>query len=287
MTPKRCICKRSGRYPLCDGSHIDQSWCGQTPAEQITRLVIASPALSSLAEWWAAVIDGKTITETTENIRDSIEEIWVLSDGIQLPLLKLLIEQIPHQTERWIHTDSHPVLPQDWVSLRNQSHYHLPSDFELKTLDPLRLKPIQPTLVNPRRIFISHAVSDETIILPILEYLEGLYDLQFFICSKIPSQANWYTEIEQHLRDCDTVWTFLSSDFSQSTFCAFEIGMTRALKKNMILFSIDGSTPPAYLQHLQMHSVPRVQSHSPWLSQNEVLIHLCTQALNESQTSVT
>ena len=61
--------------------------------------------------------------------------------------------------------------------------------------------------------------------------------------------------------------------------------MTRALKKNMILFSIDGSTPPAYLQHLQMHSVPRVQSHSPWLSQNEVLIHLCTQALNESQTS--
>ena len=56
-------------------------------------------------------------------IRETIEEIWVLSDGVQLPLLKLLIEQIPHQTERWVHTDSHPVLPQDWISLRNQSHF--------------------------------------------------------------------------------------------------------------------------------------------------------------------
>ena len=29
MTPKRCICKRSSQYPLCDGSHTEQSWCGQ------------------------------------------------------------------------------------------------------------------------------------------------------------------------------------------------------------------------------------------------------------------
>ena len=96
MTPKRCICKRSSRYPLCDGSHTDQSWCGQTAPEQITRLVIASPALNSLAEWWAVVINGKTITELTNTIRETVEEIWVLSDGVQLPLLKLLLEQIPH-----------------------------------------------------------------------------------------------------------------------------------------------------------------------------------------------
>ena len=275
------------RYPLCDGSHTEQSWCGQTPAKQITRLVIASPALSSLAEWWAAVIDGNTITQTTENIRKSIEEIWVLSDGIQLPLLKLLIEQIPHQSERWVHIDRHPVFPKDWMCLRKQSHYHLPANFELNILDPYKLEPIQPTLVSGRRVFISHAVSDEAVILPILGQLEGLFEIQFFICSKIPSQANWYSEIEQHLRDCDVVWTFLSADFSQSTFCAFEIGMTRALKKNMILFSIDGSTPPTYIQHLQMHSLPRVQSHYPWLSKTEILIHLCTQALNESETSVT
>lgn len=287
MTPKRCICKRSTRYPLCDGTHTNQSWCGEKNIGQITCLVIASPALSSLAEWWATVVNGKTITETTDAIRDTVEEIWVLSDGIQLPLLKLLIEQIPHKTERWVHTDRQPVIPKDWINPHNQSHYHLPPDFDLNTLYPHKLESIQPTLVTPRRIFISHAVSDEGSILPILSQLEGLFDLQFFICSKIPSQANWYSEIEQHLRDCDIVWTFLSTAFSQSTFCAFEIGMTRALKKNLILFSIDGSTPPAYLQHLQMYSLPRVQSHYPWLSETETLIHLCTQALNESQTSVT
>ena len=287
MTPKRCICKRSSRYPLCDGSHTDQSWCGQPAPEQITRLVIASPALNSLAEWWAAVINGKTITELTHTVRETVEEIWVLSDGVQLPLLKLLLEQIPHQNEKWVHTDKSPIFPDGWMNLRTQSHHYLPSSFELTTLNPHSLAPIQPVAVQHKRIFISHAVSDEAILLPVLEQLEGLYDLQFFICSKIPSQSNWYSEIEQHLRACDTVWTFLSTGFSQSTFCAFESGMTRALKKNMVLFSLDGSIPPAYFQHLQMHSLPRIQSNSPWLSQTETLMHLCAQALNESQTSTT
>ena len=103
--------------------------------ERIKHLVISSPALTILAEWWATVVNGKTITETTDATL-TMEEVWVLSDGVQLPLLKLLIEQIPHQTERWVHTDSHPILPQDWMSLRHQSHFHLPSDFDLKTLDP-------------------------------------------------------------------------------------------------------------------------------------------------------
>ena len=161
------------------------------------------------------------------------------------------------------------------------------SKFRTEHFEPTLLAPIQPVVVEHKRIFISHAVSDEAIILPVLEQLEGLYDLQFFICSKIPSQSNWYSEIEQHLRDCDTVWTFLSTDFSQSTFCAFEIGMTRALKKTMMLFSLDGSTPPAYLQHLQMHSLPRVQSHTLGFRRPKALMHLCAQSLNESQTSAT
>ena len=48
--------------------------------------IISSPALSSLAEWWAAVVNGKTITEATDTFRETIEEIWIL-DGVQLPLL--------------------------------------------------------------------------------------------------------------------------------------------------------------------------------------------------------
>ena len=105
MTPRRCICKGSSRYPLCDGSHVEQSWCTYKPSERIERLIIASPSLISLAEWWAVKVEGQTITELTQSIQETVEEVWILSDGVQLPLLKLLLEQIPHQIERWVHTE--------------------------------------------------------------------------------------------------------------------------------------------------------------------------------------
>ena len=37
----------------------------------------------------------KSLKELTQTYRETVEEIWVLSDGVQLPLLKLLLEQIP------------------------------------------------------------------------------------------------------------------------------------------------------------------------------------------------
>ena len=285
MTPKRCICKRSSLHPLCDGSHADQPWCAPKPLEHITRLVIASPSLSSLAEWWAAKINGQTITNLTHPIQGSVEELWVLSDGVQLPLLKLLLEQIPHRIERWIHTDEAPLVPLDWLNRHEQYHHLLPTDFELQTLNPNDMPSIRPISIEFQRIFVSHAVSDESMLLPVLEHMESLYNIEFFICSTIPSQANWYSEIEQHLRKSDIVWAFLSMDFSHSTFCAFEIGMARALDKKIQLFSIDGSTPPTYIQHQQMHSLQRVQSYLPWFSQVEVLVHICTKTLNETRTS--
>ena len=285
MTPRRCICKRSSRYPLCDGSHTEQPWCTQKPLEKIDRLVISSPSLSNLAEWWAVKVQGQTITELTQTILESVEEIWVLSDGVQLPLLKLLLEQIPHHTEHWIHTEQNPTLPTDWIHRHDQHHHYLPSDFELETLNPRTLDQIHPTPIGSTRIFVSHAVYNEGILLPVLEQLSGLYKIDFFICSNISSQANWYSEIEQHLRTSDVVWAFLSKAFAQSTFCAFEVGMARALQKRMHVFSIDAAAPPAYIQHQHLQSLDRVQSHFPWLSQSEVLIHMCTKALHETRTS--
>lgn len=285
MTPRRCICKGSSRYPLCDGSHVEQSWCTYKPSERIERLIIASPSLISLAEWWAVKVEGQTITELTQSIQETVEEVWILSDGVQLPLLKLLLEQIPHQIERWVHTEEVPTIPKDWINRHDQYHHHLPTDFDLNTLNPSTLRTIQPVSIDFQRIFVSHAVSDESILLPVLERLQNLYGIDFFVCANIPSQANWYSEIELHLRNSDVVWAFLSAGFAQSAFCAFEIGMSRALQKNIELFSLDELAPPAYIQHQQMHSLCRVQSQLPWLSSVEVLMHICTKALNETRTS--
>ena len=196
-----------------------------------------------------------------------------------------MLEQIPHQVERWVHTEEVPAIPQDWINRHAQYHYHLPNDFQLNALNIRALRSIQPVTIDFQRIFVSHAVSDESILLPVLERLRNLYNIDFFVCANTPSQANWYSEIEQHLRSSDVVWAFLSSDFTLSTFCAFEIGMSHALEKNIVLFSLDGISPPAYIQHQQMHSLSRVQSHLPWLSPVEVLMHICTKALNETRTS--
>ena len=285
MIPRRCICKRSSLYPLCDGSHANEPWCTQNPVESIDRLVIASPSLSSLAEWWAIKVQGQTITELTRTILEPVEEVWVLSDGVQLPLLKLFLEQIPHHTEHWVHTERNPTLPTDWIHRHDQHHHHLPSDFELGSLNPRTLDQIHPTPIDSTRIFISHAVHDEGILLPTLDQRSDLYKIDFFICSNISSQANWYSEIERHLRSSDVVWAFLSKSFAQSTFCAFEIGMARALQKRIHVFSIDAAAPPAYIQHQQLQSLNRIQSHFPWLSQPEVLTHVCTKALHETRTS--
>lgn len=286
MTPKRCICRRSSRYPLCDGTHTDKPWCTQTESSQTSKLVLATPSLQNLAEWWAQTIGGTTIGELTHPIQNNIAEVWILSDGLQFPLLQVLLQQLPHTEEYWVHTEDSPVLPNIRSHEHTQYHYFLPENFDLETLDPYNLPSINPRYMHNIRIFVSHAVADEAFLLPILHNLQGLHGIDFFICSAISSQADWYTEIETHLRQSDVVWAFLSTGFTQSTFCAFEIGMTRALRKPLQLFSIDTTLPPSYVQHQQVQSLLRVQKQMPWLTPSESLQHTLRKALSEIKTSV-
>ena len=223
-------------------------------------------------------INGQTITELTHTLPEPVEEVWVLSDESSFHCLDCLRTN-PTQNRALSSPETAPILPIgdliDEISITI-----IYGQFRADGVNPRSLVSIQPLSIGFQRIFVSHAVSDEATLLPVLGYLENLYSIEFFICSRIPSQANWYNEIEHHLRASDIVWAFLSSGFSSSTFCAFEIGMSRALKKDIQLFSLDGGLPPAYIQHQQMYSLTRIQSHFPWLSDTEALIQSCTRALN-------
>ena len=124
-----------------------------------------------------------------------------------------------------------------------------------------------------KSIFLSHAVADEVILVPILAMLRTHLGHHVFSCSdSITTGGNWYEEISQALKDSDYVLCILSQGFSKSTFCGFEVGMARALNKDIRMVSIDGSIPPGYAQDIQMLDVPRYMKNRPWLEFEEALL---------------
>ena len=50
--------------------------------------------------------------------------------------------------------------------------------------------------------------------------------------------------------------------------------------------AIDGTSPPAYLQHLQVISVGRLHAQRPWLSESEARIEALLQACRARRDSV-
>ena len=115
--------------------------------------------------------------------------------------------------------------------------------------------------------------------MPILQVLQDLYGINIFNCAKIPQRTEWYSIIESNLRQADTVWAFCSTSFAKSTFCAFEIGLTRGLDKSIEVISIDRSKPSVHLQHQNMDSAVRTQEQMPWLSLSQTVQLLCQKLL--------
>jgi len=281
MTHKQCICRKSSRFPICDGSHTKYSWCKPNTHSDVSTVVICSPSLTPLGEWWANHVQGLLFCDLSKSIEHTIQNLWILSDGIDIDILRVLLQQIPHSTEHWIHLSSAPLIPQNLLHRNNIElfHYQLPEDI---TLDQLTISSLRPcTTKSPRHhnIFVSHAVHDEPFLLPILQVLQDLYGIKFFNCANIPQRTEWYSIIESNLRQTDTVWAFCSTSFAKSTFCAFEIGLARGLDKTIDLISIDTSEPPAHLQHQNMASAVRTQHQRPWLSLSQTVQLLCQKLL--------
>jgi len=70
-----------------------------------------------------------------------------------------------------------------------------------------------------------------------------------------------------------------SQNFKESQFCSFEMGMTRALQKKLLLIGIDDTTLPVFLQDIQTEFLSKNQKQKMWLSPEETLIDLILQSL--------
>jgi hypothetical protein len=126
---------------------------------------------------------------------------------------------------------------------------------------------------SERKLFISHSIKDEPVLLPVIEYLRTSFGAKCFICAdSIKHGTDWRAQIMTELRSCDVFLLAFSAATLESTYCAFEVGVACGMEKQIQLISLDGSNPPAFISHLNMFNLPRLLLTRPWLSQQDVLL---------------
>ena len=266
---KRCICGYAKSFPICDGAHQGRGWsCAQQEDTYTENVVISSFHYRSLAQKWAyhlrgSIFEDRAITQC--------DHLWILCDGSNLSYITQQMNMIQAQKTTLVAIN---------ISFE---HLHMMSDVdEVRIIDDRKKIPIWTQLQlegvphkkrTRQKIFLSHSVADEAILGSIVSFLRKGLQHEVFDCSdSILAGSLWYTEITKALKESDIMLCMLSSSFAQSTFCAFEVGMARALDKEIRIISIDDTLPPSYAQDIQMISVPRYQRAHPWLSIEETLL---------------
>ena len=242
---------------------------------------MASPHNENLAERLAAKYQGIAAHTTDEPLR--AERVVVLTEGTDLDHVKRLANRIDAPTRRVIalNLDAGLVAPAfgDW-SVQSVSG----SDLELWGAVRKAVGSDAPTSQNSRKLgaaFLSHAVSDEQMLVDPIMYLRKHFDADLFVCAdSIDSGKVWHDEIVSQLSSRDHFVLLLSSAINASTFCAFEVGYATALQKRVSLISLDGSRPPSYVQHLQMIDLRRRRSASPWLTEHDALLEALLEVLS-------
>lgn len=82
--------------------------------------------------------------------------------------------------------------------------------------------------------FMSHAVADEGLIVPVVERLRDLYGAQLFLCGdSIPTGSNWQHSIMEGLRGADVFVLLLSAAVKRSHFCSYEVGYAMGTGKDV------------------------------------------------------
>ena len=248
---------------------------------------MSSPTYLSLAEYLDHEYDLIALHQHPQVT--SCDELIIIHDGHHIAELTSHLDKIVHRERRIINLGC--PLPQ---SLSSQTVPYCSFEISLDEVNRLQTlhktvksllnaPPPTPHLLHPR-IFISHAVHDEALLIPSIRQLRTHYQLQVFICAdSITLGDDWYTIIERNLRQSDFVIAACSDHFTQSTFCAFEMGMARALELPIYPMLLDHNPPPHYLQHLNAVNVTRLMNTYQWLSRQDALLQAifsCLQSFN-------
>lgn len=272
---KRCICGRSKRMPLCDGSHREDGWrCGVPSDERAALAFAASHSLTNLAERLAHRTGGVALHRVGGSLR--CERLVLLTDGQDVAALAEQAGQVSAEERRVVAVGVPPEVIQ-WafpnatcVGVEGGDSSQVWSAVE-RAIEQDETQPPE-ARVRPR-VFLSHATADEGRLLPLIEGLRGNYGLEVFVCAdSIRSGEDWQRKIDSTLRTSD-LFLFVNSEAArESTFCAFEAGMAVAKGKPIHVVTLDGAQIPMHLQHLQALDVERLRVRRPWLSSSDAIL---------------
>ena len=244
--------------------------CTTKPIPRAQYVSVSSNHYRSLAQKWSAQHNALVIEEEEEP-QIICQELWVFCDGSDIESILFHRKRVRAQRVVLVSVSiSHRLLFalgafDSIIEIRDELNTSLWAQLQNASLQP-------PQKESPQHIFLSHAVVDEAQWLPALDELRQTLGHTLFSCSdSIISGSNWYSEIIRELTACDWILCLISEGFLRSTFCAFEVGMARTLKKPILLVSVDDSFPPSYAQDLHMETLSRYCATRPWLTQKEAL----------------
>jgi hypothetical protein len=273
----RCVCRNSSKFPICDGSHVQNGWsCAINNQTSVEACFLTSSNYYPLVEGLSSKHFYPATHKSKTNLK--VDICYVISDGIDWDEICTQIRRV--EAEHWvvfsIYRDSTILIS----ALNNQipevsceGRNILDPDFMFTEISTQLHKSSNTidTSALPTKVFLSHAVGDEDVLHRTIQKLKS-FPVQFFICSSsITVGNNWYEEIVTSLEASDLFLFIHTPNSHRSTFCAFECGIARTLEKKIRILSLSSPPLPAYLQHIQAVDITRLKTEQPWLTNDECL----------------
>lgn len=285
---KLCVCGRSNTFPVCDNSHNSEDWSCEVEIKWAKLGFCSSYHYQNIAHKLAASYPSSLWI--TNQIAAQVETLVIIVDVTDLEFAVTIRQQIQSKQCIFImmggkadlllphFPDCRIVSIDEKDIFQAYSHIkHALGSGEIETQINIVKK------VPLHSAFLSHAVKDEALIIPAVEYLKRYFETDFFICANsIEPGTAWQTEIVAALKAQDYFIAFISEALVKSHFCSFEIGAAYALEKPIVLISLDGTLPPPFVQHLHMSDVKRIQQQKSWLEESDILLEVMLKILQRS-----
>lgn len=278
---KLCVCGRSATLPWCDGSHTDEDWQCEVGARWSRMALCASRRFENLATRLAARYRGAVVRAGQSITADrcvvlvdgsDLESVQGLAAGVTAPDRLIVAFGVPARALR-------PLFRGAAVVDVGPTHAFAAFRKACEVIDGTSLAPAQDGMLASA--FVSHAVADEPVIAPATRVAADVFGARLFWCAdSIPSGATWQADITAALRDHDIFVFLLSKASHGSGFCAFELGMAYAISKPIHIISLDGTLPPAFVQHIQAVDLPRLQRTRPWMDLDDLLLEQLLTAMS-------
>jgi len=267
--PGRCICGRSETFPVCDGGHQSESWsCDHIGGGTIVR---GGRHLTSAALRLAHHLGARPV-DPADPVPERAQRLVLLVDATDLP-------DLPTHLSRPT-ADHVEILAVDLPAAAVQTVAPEATVREVRCPNPLQLwravtaaladQPARPAELDSA--FVSHAVADEPLLLPVVDRLRRHAGADLFLCAdSLQPGDRWLDRILAELDAARRFLLVVSAASAGSTFCAFETGWARRAGTPIYTVSLDGTPPPAFVGDVQAVDLVRHRAARPWLTPDEAL----------------